>query len=199
MNLDRTKQGMAKFVAAQSPRVDYLAMYAGTVVAQRGANSFDFQPDDPRIPSLAGIPIKLPFPGFSLTLDPSANSRALLGWVQGDPAQPELRLWEAAGLEAFGLQASQKVSLVAPAVNLGSDPGAEAALMAETYRAAEDTFFTTLITALTTAGAALTAAGAVPTSAAVAPAGAALTATSEALVTFQAATATYLSQVVKNS
>lgn len=122
MNLDRTKQALAAFVLAQFPQIDYLALYGGKVVAQGGANAFDFQPDDPRIPGVSGVPIKLPFPGFALTLDPTQSPRALLGWQNGDPSLPELRLWESPGLAQMTVSASQQLTFSAPAVNLGQAP-----------------------------------------------------------------------------
>lgn len=121
MNLDRTKEGQAAFAKAQFPRDLYSRLWGGVVVSQLAANSFDFQPDDPRIPGLSGIPIRLPFPGFSLTLDAMQTPRALLGWENGNPALPQLLLWESPGLEQLGIQASQKVSVTAPEIDIGGD------------------------------------------------------------------------------
>jgi hypothetical protein len=117
---DRLKEPIASVVDFRIPGVDYLAEYSGRVVQQRGSNSFDFQPDDARFPSMAGIPICVPFPGFSLQVDPTQSPRARLGWNGGDPSKPELRLWEAPGLAQLTMGASQSATLQAPAVNLGS-------------------------------------------------------------------------------
>jgi hypothetical protein len=149
VNLDRTKQGLSAFVLAQFPQFDYLGMYGGVVVAQRGPNSFDFQPDDPRLPGHAGIPIKLPFPGFALTLDATQTPRALLGWVGADPSQPELRLWENPGLSALVVTAEEKVSLVAAAVNLGGDPAPQQLVLGNVFAAALTVLLTSVSAALT--------------------------------------------------
>ncbi len=106
MNLDRIKEPLQAFVRASLPAVDYLAQYPGQVVNQRGSNSFDFVPDDPRIPGVTGVPIKLPFPGFSLTLDVSQQPRALLAFANGSPMLPELHLWEAPGAAVIEIDAT---------------------------------------------------------------------------------------------
>jgi hypothetical protein len=157
VNLDRGKESAAAFIRAQFPREMYSRVWGGRVVAQGGSNAFDFQPDDPRIPGHSGIPLKLPFPGFSLTVDPSQSPRAMLGWDGGDPSKPELRLWEAPGLAQWTAQASQSASLVAPVVNLGASASQQlvlgnqfAAAVAtlvtawETFQVAIETFCTAL-------------------------------------------------------
>lgn len=133
MNLDRQKEALAGFVLAQLPQVDYLASYGGRVVSQGGANAFDFQPDDPRIPGMSGIPTRLPFPGFQLTLNAGSSPRAMVGWDGGDPSKPQLRLWEDPGLQALVVTASQKQSFVAGQVNLGADPGSDQALKGTSF------------------------------------------------------------------
>jgi hypothetical protein len=125
MNLDRTAQGAASFVAALSPRRLYLAQYPGVVVAQGGPDSFDFQPDDSRLPGVSGVPLRLPTPGFTVTVDPAQRPRALLAFAGGDPSRPELHLWERAGLQQLAVSASESISIDARAVNLGD---AEAAV-----------------------------------------------------------------------
>lgn len=119
MNLDRTSQGAAAFVLAQLPRRLYQAQWPGVVVAQGGPDSFDFQPDDPRLPGVSGVPMRLPVPGVTITVDPSQRPRAMLAFAQGDPSKPELRLWERAGLQHLALAAAASISIDAPALNLG--------------------------------------------------------------------------------
>ena len=111
MMLDRMKSGLAAFVQGVLPQVDYLALYSGRVVAQGGPNSFDFQPDDPRVPGMSGIPLKLPFPGFSIQLNAGASPRCMVGWAGGNPGLPFVCLWEPPGASAIGIDA--------PQVNLG--------------------------------------------------------------------------------
>lgn len=119
MKLDRTSQGAAAFVASLSPRRLYLAQYPGVVVAQGGPDSFDFQPDDPRVPGVSGVPLRLPAPGFTVTVDPAQRPRALLAFAGGDPSKPELHLWERGGLQQLAVAATGSISMDAPAVNLG--------------------------------------------------------------------------------
>lgn len=133
MNYDRTKQAFASAVLAQVPAIDYLASYGGKVVSQGGANAFDFQPDDPRIPDMSGIPIRLPFPGFQLTINAGASPRAMAGWDGGDPSKPQIRLWEDPGLATLVVTASQKQSFVADQVNLGGDPASDQALKGSSF------------------------------------------------------------------
>lgn len=106
MPLDRIKAPLAAFVRAAVPQIDFLAAYPGQVVNQRGPNSFDIQPDDPRMPGCSGIPIKLPFPGFSLTLDTSKSPRAMLAFANGSPSSPEIHLWEAPGAAVIEIDAT---------------------------------------------------------------------------------------------
>lgn len=119
MQLDRQKEPAAAFIRSQFPRDLYARSWTGRVVAQGGPNAFDFTPDDSRVPGHLGIPLKLPFPGFSLLLDPTRTPRAELCWANGDPSQPELRLWESPGLAQLTIAASQSATVSAPSVSLG--------------------------------------------------------------------------------
>lgn len=130
MNWDRTSEGFAAVARAQFPRDLYARVWSGAVVAQNG-QAFDFQPDDPRLPSLSGIPLRLPFPGFTVAIDPTQTPRAVLAFANADPSMPELHLWEYPGMVSAVLSASQRISLVAPAVNLGGDPAAEPAVLGQ--------------------------------------------------------------------
>lgn len=167
MRLDRTKSGAAGFVTAQFPRRLYLAEYAGRVVAQDGPNSFDFQPDDPRIPGVSGIPLRLPAPGFTLTVDPLQQPRALLAFANGDPSRPELRLWESPGLAQLAIQAATLLSLDAAQVKLGA-AAVEAVLKGTSYKSAFDTWrgaLNTYLTAIAAAVNGLTAGALIPSTA----------------------------------
>lgn len=155
MNLDRTSQGAAAFVLAQSPRRLYQSEWPGVVVAQGGPDSFDFQPDDPRLPGVSGVPMRLPVPGVTVTVDPSQRPRALLAFAQGDPSKPELHLWERPGLSALVVQATSKISFLAPAVNFGGDPATDALVKGTSFKSAFDTWLLALDAMLTALGAPL--------------------------------------------
>jgi hypothetical protein len=120
-NLDRIKEPLAAFVKGSIPQVDYFGQYPGRVMNQRGSNSFDFQPDDSRLPGMTGIPIKLPFPGFGLTLDLSASPRAVVAFANGDPSAPELHLWEFPGAAILTMDATTV------RINTSGSPGPAAA------------------------------------------------------------------------
>lgn len=154
MDLDRAKAGNAAFVRALFPRRLYLVQYGGVVVAQSGDNSFDFQPDDERIPGVSGVPLKLPAPGVTVTVDVSQRPRALLGWANGDPAKPELRLWESPGLAELAVQASALVSLDAAQVKLGA-AAVDAIIKGTTFQASFNTWSLALDVILTALGAPL--------------------------------------------
>lgn len=76
-------------------RVDYLALYPARVVSQSGQR-LDLIPDDPRVPSISGVPMRHGLPGASVTVP--VGTRVLLGFDAGDPARPFAALWEANGI-----------------------------------------------------------------------------------------------------
>lgn len=187
MRLDRTKAGAAGFITAQFPRRLYLVAYSGRVVAQTGPNSFDFQPDDTRIPGVSGIPLRLPAPGFSITVDPAQQPRALLAFADGDPSQPEVHLWESPGLAQLAVAASALITLDAPQLKLGA-AAVDAVLKGTTFVSAFNTWRAALnayLTALASLNPALIATAA--------------TTYATAEIAFAAALSGVLSAVVKTS
>jgi hypothetical protein len=113
LNFDRLKAGFIGAARAAFPRIDYLALYAGTIVAQGGANSFDVQPDDARVPGLSQVPIELGLPGLTLQLDLNSKPRCLIGWKNGNPALPYVTLFESGA-------AALKVTFDATELDLGA-------------------------------------------------------------------------------
>lgn len=87
--LDHLRRIVEGFVGA---RLDYLALYPCTVVAQRADKTLDLQPDDSRVPPCAGVPIRHGLPGVTVTVP--AGGRVLLGYAGGNPALPYASLWE---------------------------------------------------------------------------------------------------------
>lgn len=152
MNLDRTAQGAASFVAALSPRRLYLAQYPGVVVAQGGPDSFDFQPDDSRLPGVSGVPLRLPTPGFTVTVDPTQRPRALLAFAGGDPQRPELHLWEHPGLDGLEIQAATLISLDAGLIKFGGSAATDDVADAQKVSAQLIAFNTALVAAITALG-----------------------------------------------
>ncbi len=89
--LDRIKEPFVALVRSVFPRIDYLALYPGTVVLQRGPNAIDVQCDDPRLPGFASIPLFLGEP--SAVVQVQAGARILVGFQGGDPRYPFAALW----------------------------------------------------------------------------------------------------------
>lgn len=108
---DRVKAGLASFVLGCLPRFDYMARYPGTVVAQTGTNSFDFQPDSSAVPGVSSVPVRLGMPGLTLHLTLGSKPRALLGFAGGDPSAPFLDLWEQPGLDSITVDPAAAVNL----------------------------------------------------------------------------------------
>lgn len=119
MIFDRLKAGLANFVLGVFPRYDYLARYPGRVVAQRGANSFDFQPDSPSVPGVSGVPVRFGLPGVTVQLNLGSSPRCLLGFVGADPSQPFLDIWEAPGLSSITVDPAADVNLGPAAAAVG--------------------------------------------------------------------------------
>jgi hypothetical protein len=117
--LDRMKDGLAAWVRSLFSRLDYLALYPSRVVSQNGDGTLELQPDDPRLPGLSGVPVRLGLPGT--TVEVQAGARVLLGFEAGDPARPVATLWEGGPLA--------KLTVVA-ATELHVDGGSELHLTA---------------------------------------------------------------------
>ena len=101
---DRMKAGLAAFVKAQFPRLDFYASYRARIVSQNGDGSLEVVPDDQRIPPLSRVPIRLGIPGAKVTV--AAGARVLLGFAGGDPAQPQAELWEYGSVTELDLTAT---------------------------------------------------------------------------------------------
>lgn len=86
-------------VARAMRRIDRLALYPARVVSQSAAGLLDLQPDDARVPSCQGVPIRHGLPGVTVTV--AAGQRVLLGYEGGDPALPYAALWAAGAVTAI--------------------------------------------------------------------------------------------------
>lgn len=118
-NFDRIKAGLGNFVRGVFPRIDYLARFPGTVVAQGGANSFDFEPDSRVIPGVSGVPVRFGLPGVSVQLALGNKPRAMLGFAGGNPSAPFLDLWEQPGLSSLTVDPAADVNLGPAAAAVG--------------------------------------------------------------------------------
>ncbi|HZL17171.1 MAG TPA: hypothetical protein VFG23_05450 [Polyangia bacterium] len=143
VNQDRMKTSFWALVKAALPRVDYYALRVARVVSQsKDLTTVDLLPDDPRFPSMAGVPLRVT-PGTSIQL--GNGSTVLLGFSEGDPARPFAAI-------LAGGDVAKAITIQAATLNLGG-PGATPTVV-EAYRTAEAALNTAI------AGLATTAAGA---------------------------------------
>lgn len=180
-------------------RIDYRALYPGRVVVQDGpGGQVDILCDDSRVGSKVGVPLA-PVPGSTLYLSP--GTRCLLGWLGGDERFPRVfPAWDGSGGAVSRKdEATASVAIVAPAVNLGTDPGG-AFVMLATANTAQATLFAAMAAAMTAQAAALTAIGAALGGAVLAactPAATAATAAAAAVTTYAASASSYIATRVK--
>jgi hypothetical protein len=76
------------------PRLDHLALYPCTVIAQRSSGGLDLQPDSPRVPPCADVPIRHGLPGVT-AVAVAVGARVRVGFDGADPARPFAALWDA--------------------------------------------------------------------------------------------------------
>lgn len=179
-------------------RIDYRALYPGRVVVQDGpGGQVDILCDDSRVGSKVGVPLA-PVPGVTLYLSP--GTRCLLGWLGGDERFPRVfPAWDGSGGAVSRKdEATASVAIVAPAVNLGTDPGGSFVMLA-TASTAQATLFAAFAAAMSAQAAAFTALGvAVPAAAAPCTAAAsAATAAATAVTTYAASSSSYIATRVK--
>ena len=89
---DRLTKAFKRLVELFTGRIDYLALYPSKVYSQDPDGSLQVFPDYPRIPKMAGVPLRTPFPQCQVTV--AAGTRVLLGFEGGDPSKPYCSLWE---------------------------------------------------------------------------------------------------------
>lgn len=73
-------------------RVDYLALYPCVVSGQDDDGRLHLVPEDTRLSSCRGVPVRLGIPGVTVRV--ATGARVLLGFEAGDPARPVATLWE---------------------------------------------------------------------------------------------------------
>ncbi len=180
---DRMKESIFALVRAALPTVDYFALYRARVVQQSAdLATLELQPDDPRLPGMSEVPIKLGLPAAKVKISPGAF--VLVGWEGGNPQRTHALVWETG---ATALQ----LTLEALKIELGG-AAPDALIKGTSYRTAEDTMIAAMITTL---GGMATAAGTPPLT----PLAAGFTALATALTSFQtsaAGAAGFLSTVV---
>lgn len=106
MIADRLLAPFEALVRRLTSRIDFCALYACRVVAQNADGSLELQPDDARMPSLSGVPIRHGLPGVSVTV--AAGSRVLLGFENASPASPFAALWDASSVTEIRFNGGSK-------------------------------------------------------------------------------------------
>lgn len=161
-NLDRVKTYLARVIDGVMRRVDWYAWYPARVLAQSEDGSLELKPDNPRVPGLSKVPLRLGLPGVRVNVLPGA--RVLVGFEGGDPSRPVAALWERPSCVEMALDPSATLLL--------GDGATQAALHGTYFVAQLQTLHATLSTALGTAATSLNAAGVDPVLLALAPAAA---------------------------
>lgn len=100
---------------------DYLAQYSAELVAQNADGTLELVVESAKIPGLSKVPLRLGLPGCTVKL--KRGCRLLVGWENGDPRRPYGALFSASDVEELRIEASVKISVVAPEVNLGDEDG----------------------------------------------------------------------------
>jgi len=89
--------------------VDYLALHPATVRSQATDGTIEVEPDNPRIPAVAGVPIRAPFP--DTTIKVAAGARVLLGFEGGSPKARYAIAWSGSGLTEVSIGNGDYVAL----------------------------------------------------------------------------------------
>ena len=98
---DRIKRALVYFMRTVFSKTDYYALYPCRVVSQNSDGTLELLPDNAKMPSLSGVPMRLGIPGVSITVSPGA--RVLLGFAEGNPQNPIATLWESGSVLSMGL------------------------------------------------------------------------------------------------
>ena len=151
MSSDRLKDPISAVVAGMLPRVSYFGLYRATVVRESvrsdGSMIVDVLPDDPSIPQMSGVRLKLGLPATSVQIATPAHVG--IGWEGGDPSKPFAATWDGGEPDAI------EMVIRAAQIFLGAKIGAEPTIMGATYRAAEATSNAAIVSAMGGVAAAL--------------------------------------------
>jgi hypothetical protein len=129
LSYDRLTRAIYAVVKSAFPRIDYLGLYRAVVVVQSSQDAkkndmalLDVIPDDPRLPSMGGIPLRLGLPGARVEV--KSGTHVLIGWSAGDPSQPYATLWDVN-------DPAVSITINAEKIFLGGKPVAEGGTLIE--------------------------------------------------------------------
>ena len=105
---DRFTGGLRATILNWLKRVDYLALYPGTIVKTNSDGTCDFQPNSPNVPGLGRVPLRAGLPGTTVK---TTGGYGYLGFENGDPDSPYV-------MGQFGVGTADLVSIVAATLKL---------------------------------------------------------------------------------
>ena len=112
MALDRIKEAFMVLARGAVPGIDYKGHYRARVLRQhKSLRRLDVQPDDPRLPPMSNIPLRVGVPGLEVDIPP--GHYVLVGWER--PDLPYATLWESGTLGVV----PKRTTLHAEMVELG--------------------------------------------------------------------------------
>lgn len=118
---DRLKSAIEGIVKRLVASYAYHAPYTAKIISQGADGTLEVQPDDSRLPSLTGIPLRTFVPNVEIKV--KAGGNVLIQFENGDPSRPFASLFDAGSLEELKLSASTKIVIDAAEVDLVSAGG----------------------------------------------------------------------------
>lgn len=109
---------LARMVRTATASLDYGALYACDVEAQRSDGTLDLKPTNIKLPPMTGVPIRYGIPGVTVKVKPAA--RVLMGFDGFDPSRPYAALWSPDSLLELTIDAATKVTVSAPIVDVSA-------------------------------------------------------------------------------
>lgn len=136
MAVDRLKEAFFALVRAGNPGIDYLTSYRARVVKQDAdTGKLDVQPDDPRLPSMSNLRLKLGIPGATAQIHVrDAPVFVQVAWENGDPTKPFAALFEG-GAAVIKLTLAADTLVAIGDIRLGAEEGGEPPSKATTLKA----------------------------------------------------------------
>lgn len=118
-NWDRVKGAFFRAVKGAEPRAVYGRIYAGEIISQSAdLTEVDMKLDDPTVPGMSGLPLKVGVPGVLVKLKfGSGVVRGAVAFSNGDPAQAFALLLDAATVERVSLSVTTFLELGATGLN----------------------------------------------------------------------------------
>ena len=100
----RILAGLEAIIRRVTSRIDHLALYPSVVHEQDADGTLHLVPEDTRLSSCRGVPIRLGLPGATVKV--AAGARVLLGFEAGDPSRPVATLWESGSITELSINGS---------------------------------------------------------------------------------------------